>query len=159
MDGKRFVLSDLIWERLAPLLPGKATDSGVTVSDNCLFLEAVFCRFRTGSPWRDLPEALGTWNSQLRRFRCWTECGVSGRLFRALTGDTDLEYTLIDGSIVSVHQKVPGAKGEHRLRPFTARQCMFTCMRGRAGAAGWGRWWTYLATLCGSCYCRGRPTI
>ncbi len=28
MDEKRFVLSDRVWERLAPLLPGKATDRG-----------------------------------------------------------------------------------------------------------------------------------
>ena len=44
MDEKRFVLNDRVWERLAPLLPGKATDSGRTGGDNRLFLEAVFWR-------------------------------------------------------------------------------------------------------------------
>ena len=44
MDKKRFVLSDPVWARLAPLLPGKASDSGVTAGDNRLFLEAVFWR-------------------------------------------------------------------------------------------------------------------
>jgi len=34
MDETRFVLNDLVWKRLAPLLPGKASDSGVTVGDN-----------------------------------------------------------------------------------------------------------------------------
>ncbi len=58
MGGKRFVLNDQVWERLAPLLPGKATDSGRTGGDNRLFLEAVFWRVRTGSPWRDLPPDL-----------------------------------------------------------------------------------------------------
>ena len=69
MDEKRFVLNDEVWERLAPLLPGKATDSGRTCGDNRLFLEAVFWRARTGSPWRDLPANFGNWNSQFRRFR------------------------------------------------------------------------------------------
>ena len=48
MDEKRFVLSDRTWERLAPLLPGKATDSGRTGSDNRLFLEAVVWRLSGG---------------------------------------------------------------------------------------------------------------
>ena len=91
MDKKRFVLSDPVWARLAPLLPGKASDSGVTAGDNRLFLEAVFWRVRTGSPWRDLPEKFGNWNSQFRRFRRWVEQGILEILFKAMTGDPDLE--------------------------------------------------------------------
>ena len=121
MDENRFVLSDLVWERLAPLLPGKSSDSGVTAGDNRLFLEAVFWRVRTGSPWRDLPGMFGNWNSQFRRFRRWAERGTFESLFKAVTGDPDLEYALIDGTIVSVHQKATGAKGGLRLRPSGAR--------------------------------------
>ena len=121
MDKKRFVLSDPVWARLAPLLPGKASDSGVTAGDNRLFLEAVFWRVRTGSPWRDLPEKFGNWNSQFRRFRRRAERGIFESLFKAMTGDPDLEYALIDGTIVSVHQKATGAKGGLRLRPLDAR--------------------------------------
>jgi hypothetical protein len=36
----RRVLRDDQWERIIPLLPGKATDCGVTAKDNRLFLEA-----------------------------------------------------------------------------------------------------------------------
>ena len=121
MDEKRFVLSDRTWERLAPLLPGKATDSGRTGSDNRLFLEAVFWRVRTGSPWRDLPANFGNWNSQFRRFRRWAERGVSESLFNAMSNDPDLEYAMIDGTIVSVHQKATGAKGGLKIRPSGAR--------------------------------------
>lgn len=121
MDEKRFVLSDRVWERLEPLLPGKETDSGRTGGDNRLFLEAVFWRVRTGSPWRDLPEKFGNWNSQFRRFRRWAERGVFESLFNAMSDDPDLEYALIDGTIVSVHQKATGAKGGLRLRPSGAR--------------------------------------
>jgi len=52
----RAVLRDDQWERIAPLLPGKATDCGVTAKDNRLFLEGVLWIARTGSPWRDLPD-------------------------------------------------------------------------------------------------------
>jgi len=121
MDEKRFVLSDRVWEQLAPLLPGKATDSGRTGGDNRLFLEAVFWRVRTGSPWRDLPPNFGNWNSQFRRFRRWAERGVFESLFKAMSNDADLEYAMIDGTIVSVHQKATGAKGGLKIRPSGAR--------------------------------------
>lgn len=55
MIEERYVVSDDLWNRLSKHLPGKADDSGVTAKDNRLFLEAVFWRVRTGSPWRDLP--------------------------------------------------------------------------------------------------------
>ena len=37
----RTVLSDAQWDRIKDLVPGKATDRGVTGRDNRLFVEAV----------------------------------------------------------------------------------------------------------------------
>jgi hypothetical protein len=37
----RTLLRDDQWERIKDILPGKATDGGVTAKDNRLFLEAV----------------------------------------------------------------------------------------------------------------------
>lgn len=76
MKEERFVLTDDVWLRLAPHLPGKQGDAGVTGKDNRLFLEAVPWRERTGLPWRDLPPDFGNWNSVFRRFRRWAEIGV-----------------------------------------------------------------------------------
>lgn len=121
MNAQRFVVTDRVWERLEPHLRGKASDAGATAKDNRLFLEGVFWRVRTGSPWRDLPPAFGNWNSQFRRFRRWAKAGVFESLFNAMSGDPDLEYALIDGTIVQVHQKATGAKGGLGLRPSGAR--------------------------------------
>jgi Transposase and inactivated derivatives len=121
MNEQRFVVMDHVWQRIEPHLPGKARDAGVTAKDNRLFLEAVFWRVRTGSPWRDLPPAFGNWNTQFRRFRRWAKAGIFESLFNAMSGDPDLEYALIDGTIVQVHQKATGAKGGLRLRPSDAR--------------------------------------
>lgn len=55
MNRDRFVMNDAVWERLAPHLPDKSTDRGVTASSNRMFLESVLWRVRTGSPWRELP--------------------------------------------------------------------------------------------------------
>ena len=119
MDRK--VLSDARWERLAPLLPGKAGDPGRSAGDNRLFLEAVFWLVRTGAPWRDLPREFGPWNSVWRRFRRWAEKGVFERLFQALSGEPDFEYALVDGTIVRVHKHGTGAKRGLKLRPSVAR--------------------------------------
>ena len=121
MTQDRLVLSDVVWDRIAPHLPGKLTDCGVTAKNNRLFVESVLWRVRTGSPWRDLPAIFGNWNSAFRRFRRWAENGIFDRLFNELSDDPDFEYALIDGTIVSVHQKASGAKGGLKIRPSGAR--------------------------------------
>jgi transposase len=121
LDRDRFVIKDDLWERIAPLLPGKASDSGVTAKDNRLFLEAILWRIRAGLPWRDLPADFGHWNSVFQRFNRWSKRGVFERIFTAAADEPDFEYALIDGTIVSVHQKASGAKGGLRTRPSVAR--------------------------------------
>jgi len=121
VDADRFVVGDAAWAKIAMLLPGKATDRGVTASDNRLFLETVLWRVRTGLPWRDLPDDFGNWNSVFQRFRRWALAGVFDRIFERLSDDPDFEYALIDGTIVSTHQKASGAKGGLKIRPSGAR--------------------------------------
>ena len=124
MRPERFLLSDFQWERIAPLLPGKSSDRGVTARDNRLFLEAVLWRIRAGAPWRDVPPGFGAWNSIFRRFRRWAKSGVFDRIFRALSEDADFEYVIIDGTIVSVHQKASGAKGGPAIRLSAGRKAV-----------------------------------
>ena len=111
VDRDRFVVGDTVWEKIASLLPGKASDRGVTAKDNRLFLEAVLLRIRTGLPWRDLPSEFGNWNSVFQRFRRWVRGGVFERIFERLSDEPDFEYALVDGTIVTAHQKASGAKG------------------------------------------------
>jgi len=117
VDRDRFVVDDETWAKIEGLLPGKATDRGVTARDNRLFLEAVLWRVRAGLPWRDLPSDFGNWNSVFQRFRRWAKAGVFDRIFERLSAEPDFEYALIDGTIVSTHQKASGAKGGLKIRP------------------------------------------
>jgi transposase len=112
----RLILNDEQWERVAPLLPGKVGDPGRSAADNRMFLEGVLWVARVGAPWRDLPAAFGNWNSVFQRFRRWALKGVFERVFRALSGDPDFEYALIDGTIIRVHQHGTGAKGGLKIR-------------------------------------------
>jgi transposase len=122
VDRDRFVVSDAVWAKVASLLPGKTSDSGVTAKDNRLFLEAVLWRVRAGLPWRDLPSGFGRWNSVFQRFRRWVRAGVFDRVFELLSDEPDFEYALVDGTIVSAHQKASGAKGGLKTRPSAARE-------------------------------------
>jgi transposase len=117
----RTVLTDVQWERIAPLLPGKKGDPGRAGNDNRRFVEGVLWIVRTGAPWRDLPDWFGKWFSVWERFRRWALSGVFERLFQTLSGEPDFEYALIDGTIVKVHRHATGAKGGLSIRPSASR--------------------------------------
>lgn len=51
MDDQRLVISDGLWQPIAPLLPGNVTDAGMTVGGNRLLLEDLGRRVDKGSPW------------------------------------------------------------------------------------------------------------
>ena len=122
MNADRTVLTDAMWARIEPMLPGKATDPGVTAADNRMFLEAVLWRIRTGSPWRDLPGHFGNWNSVFKRFRRWALAGIFETVFNELSDEFDLEYVFVDGTIVQAHQKAAGAKGGPQDRVSGVRE-------------------------------------
>jgi transposase len=117
----RTVLTDAQWERIAPLLPGKKGDPGRSGDDNRRSLEGILWIVRTGAPWRDLPDAFGNWFTVWKRFRRWALKGVFEKVFKALSGEPDLEYAFVDGTIVKVHRHGSGAKGGLKIRPSADR--------------------------------------
>jgi putative transposase len=70
------ILKDHQWERMEPHLPDKRSDPGWTGKDNRLFMEAVLWMARAGTPWRNLPEFFGEWNSVFVRFSRRSKKGV-----------------------------------------------------------------------------------
>src|SRR6202047_5394581 len=112
----RFVLTDAQWAKMEPHCSGKPSDPGRSGGNNRMFAEAVLWIARTGSPWRDLPEVFGKWNSVFVRFNRWSEGGVWQRLFAVLADDPDFEYLILDSTIVRAHQHAAGAKGGLKIR-------------------------------------------
>jgi transposase len=105
----RKMLRDDQYERVALQLPGKSGDRGRTAADNRDFVEAVLWIARTGSPWRDLPEEFGLWNSVYKRFSRWSRAGVWHTVFAELAANADFEEVFIDSTIVRAHQHAAGA--------------------------------------------------
>lgn len=107
---RRHELTDKQFDKIKDFLPGSEHSVGVTAQDNRLFVNAVLWVFKTGAPWRDLPERFGKWSSVHRRFSRWSASGVFDKIFRILSSDADMEFLLMDGTIVKAHQHASGAK-------------------------------------------------
>lgn len=113
----RMVLTDAQWEKIAPHCKGKKSDPGRSGTDNRLFVEAVLWIARTGAQWRDLPAEFGNWNTVFKRYRDWVKADVFKALFDAVSDDADMEYAMIDATIVKVHRHGQGSKGGLKVRP------------------------------------------
>jgi transposase len=100
---ERFGLGNDQWELIKDVLPGREEHVGGTAEDNRLFVEAVLYRFRTGCPWRDLPERFSYWKSVHQRFSRCAKSGVFDRIFKLLASDHDNEYMMIDATILRAH--------------------------------------------------------
>lgn len=72
-------------------------------------IEAIAWKYRTGSPWRELPERFGPWQTAYERHNRWSADGTWARLLAAAQADADaaggLDWLVAaDSSLVRVHQ-------------------------------------------------------
>jgi transposase len=103
MMARRILRNDQ-WERIQDMLPGKASDRGVTAD-----VDAVLWLLRTGAPWRDLPPEFGRWHTVYMRFSRWQKQGVWERLLEVAKRDADLEEIFLDSTAVRGHLHAAGA--------------------------------------------------
>jgi len=107
MERHRF--SDSDWSKLYKQL--KLTPNTYTGNEakTRQFVEAVHWIMRTGSPWRDLPESRGDWRAVYQRYARWSDKGIWDKLHEALIDEPDMEWLLIDSTVVRAHPSAAGA--------------------------------------------------
>ena len=101
-------LRDDQWERLKGFVPGGTKGKRGPRTNNRRFLDALLWMARSGSRWRDLPERFGNYHS-VNYYR-WIEMGVLDAVLAALAREADLEWLMIDSTIVRAHQHAAGAR-------------------------------------------------
>jgi transposase len=103
-------LRDDQWERLKDYVPGGRKGKRGPRTDNRRFLNALLWMARSGARWRDLPEELGDYATVKRRYYRWIEMGVLDEILAALAREADLEWLMIDSTIVRAHPHAAGAR-------------------------------------------------
>jgi transposase len=105
-------LNDDNWELISPHLPiGQYGPYPEHLRDQ---LEGIIWRFRTGSPWRDVPEAFGSWSTVYDRFAQWRDAGVFAAMMEAVIaeaarrGQADLSLVSVDSTTARAHHDAAG---------------------------------------------------
>lgn len=57
-------------------------------------IDAIAFKYRTGTPWMDLPEHFGSWKGAHNRLRMWAADGTWEKVFTALLAQADAEGDL-----------------------------------------------------------------
>lgn len=105
-------LRDDQWERIKGFVPGGTKGKRGPRTNNRLFLDALLWMARSGARWRDLPDRFGDYRSVKRRYYRWIERDVLDDMLTALAREADLEWLMIDSTIVRAHQHAAGARRE-----------------------------------------------
>lgn len=114
MARRRYELTDGEWSIIEPLLPNKPR--GVPRVDDRRVLNGILWRFRTGSPWSEIPERYGPSTTCYNRFVRWRKAEVWDRLLAAVSAAFEGEIVMIDSTCVRVHQHgATGKKGEPEI--------------------------------------------
>lgn len=100
------ILRDDQWERLKPFVPGGRKGRRGPRSDGRRFFDAVLWLARSGGRWRDLPERFGSSDTVDR----WIEQGVFDQIFEAVSVDPDLEWLMIDATVIRANAQAAGAR-------------------------------------------------
>jgi transposase len=88
------------------------TCSGIYVGNEAKtvrFIEAILWMVRTGAQWEALPERYGQWNSVYKRFSRWSDRGIFDQMRTHFANDPDLEFLLLDSTIIRAHPCAAGA--------------------------------------------------
>src|ERR1700743_952405 len=108
MEGEG--LRDGQWERIKPFVPGGLKGKRGPRSNGRRFIDALLWMARSGARWRDLPERFGPYERAKQRYYRWIRMGVLDRVFEGVAADPDLEWVMLDATVIRAHAQAAGAR-------------------------------------------------
>ncbi|MGW5930517.1 IS5 family transposase [Streptomyces anulatus] len=141
----RLVITDAMWDRINVLMPADPV-RGRRWADHRRTLEAIVWKYRTGSPWRDLPNELGSFQTGHKRLLRWAVDGTWERILAAVLAaadaDADIDWTVsVDSDRAEPDDHAPGrSRGGlstkvHLASDSHARPLTLRLTAGQAGDA------------------------
>ena len=123
---RRYEIGDEQWELISDLFP-EEQGNGRPWRSHRSMVNAMLWILNTGSPWRDLPERFGPWQTAYNRFNLWRKDGTFDRILERLQmrldeeGRIDWDLWCVDGSSVRAHAAASGGgeKGGPKSPPTT----------------------------------------
>ena len=108
-------LSDGAWALVEPFMPAASGKGGRPFADHRRTVEGIIWRYRTGTPWRDLPAEFGPWQTVWKRHRRFAADGTWDRVHAALLADADaaglIDWNVsVDSTINRAHQHATNTK-------------------------------------------------
>lgn len=79
---------------------------GLNTGNECVtrrFVEGVFLMLKSAAQWRLLIKKYGNWNVVYQRFAEWCEKGIWYKMLYYFSVDPDMEYIMIDSTILRAH--------------------------------------------------------
>jgi transposase len=123
---KKEYINEVVWSKIFNFFNGcKGIYPGKKAKCK-KFMEAIFWMARTGAQWRELPEKYGKWNSVFSRFNAWSKKHVWENLLEFCAQEPDLEYVMIDATIVRAHASAAGY-GDQNKEGLGRSKGGFTC--------------------------------
>jgi transposase len=101
------------WARLEAVLP--VSRMGRRPRDRRQVIDGIRWRIRTGSPWRDMPERYGPWETAYSLFRRWQHDGTWALVLTRLQAQADAAGVIswdvsVDSTVCRAHQHAAGAR-------------------------------------------------
>lgn len=102
-------LSDAQWALIEPLMPSTKNKRSRPFREHRPLIDGIIYRFRTGCPWRDVPECYGPWRAVWRRHSQLSQRGVWDQVLTRLLAQADdgglLDWQVsVDSTTARVHQ-------------------------------------------------------
>lgn len=112
------MISDEFWVAVESVMPSDVGKRGNQFGDHRLMLDGIAWRF---SPWRDLPEDFGPWQTVWKRHHRWSLDGTYDAMFAKVAAAFGVEVGMVedlarmlsvDSTSVRAHRHCAGARSD-----------------------------------------------